>query len=61
MSFKKSFKRGQAALEYFILFSMIAMLTILSLSTLHPKVKESLQGAAGRDGFFQVAFERLTR
>ncbi len=44
MSLKKSLKIGQAALEYFILFSVIAVLTILSVSTLFPNVQNTLQG-----------------
>lgn len=58
MDLKKYLIRGQAALEYFILFSVIALLTLLSLSSFFPKVQEAIQG---KDGFFQKAVERIIK
>lgn len=51
-------KKGQAALEYFIIFTIIAVLTILSFSTFLPKVKEAIQGSGG---FFQNAARQITQ
>lgn len=34
--------RGQAILEYFIIFTIIALLTVIGLSTFFPKVRDSL-------------------
>jgi putative endonuclease len=66
---------GQASLEYFILFAIIAGITILSFSTFLPKVWESIQGVkqvqnsngtshlekAADDGYFQKAANAITR
>jgi len=52
------FNSGQASLEYFILFAIIAVLTILSFSSFFPKVKEAIQG---KDGFFQKAATAITQ
>jgi Flp pilus assembly pilin Flp len=53
-------KKAQAAVEYFIIFAIIAVLTILSFSTFLPKVKEALQGSSAKEGFFQKAATRIT-
>jgi competence protein ComGC len=57
MTFKKSLRtknntKAQATLEYFIIFALIALLTILSLTNFHKDVRSALQG---KGGFFQVA------
>jgi Flp pilus assembly pilin Flp len=54
-------KKGQAALEYFIIFAIIAVLTILSFSTFLPKVKEAIQGSDTKKGFFQNAARQITQ
>lgn len=43
-------KKGQASLEYFILFAVIALLTLISLSSFLPKVRN-----AGEDFFNKAA------
>ncbi len=54
-------KKGQAAIEYFILFTIIAVITILSFSTFLPKVKEAIQGSNESAGFFQKAAQQITQ
>lgn len=54
-------KTGQASLEYFILFAIIAVITILSFSTFLPKVKEAIQGSDNKAGFFQKAATQITQ
>ena len=61
MAFKKYLKRGQASLEYFILFSIIIILTILALNALSPdsflfKVQNTIQG---EKGLFKNAAKRI--
>lgn len=53
MSFRRS--QAQAVLEYFILFSIIILITLISLSTFFPQVKK-----AGEE-FFQTAVGRITK
>jgi len=52
---------GQAAVEYFILFAIIACLTVLSFSTFLPKVKEAIQGSSEKEGLFQKAATEITK
>lgn len=59
MSFKKCLKTGQASLEYFILFSIVAGLSLLSLSSFYPKVREAIQGSETKEGFFQIVNKRI--
>jgi hypothetical protein len=59
MSLKKNLIIGQVALEYFILFSLIALITLLSLSSFHQRLKDSLQGTPDVKGFFQNAVDRM--
>ena len=54
MHFKK-YLTGQAALEYFIIFSMIAFLTILSFSSFDDSVSDST------GNFSKNAIERILR
>jgi len=60
MSFKK-FSRdrkkesAQASLEYFILFGVIALLTIISFNTFLPRIVKAVQGTSGSQGVFQRA------
>ncbi|MBL7152050.1 MAG: hypothetical protein ISS89_05660 [Candidatus Omnitrophica bacterium] len=49
---------GQASLEYFIIFSVIALLTILSLSSFFPRIQQAMQGEAG---YFQKAAEEIIK
>lgn len=58
MSFKNNLKRGQASLEYFIIFSVIALLTIVSLSSFFTNVKAQIQG---KNGFVNQAADRITQ
>ncbi len=58
MSLKKNLEKGQASLEYFILFAVIAILTLVSLSTFYPQVKNIIQG---EQGFFQRAAGRISK
>ena len=55
------FRKAQASLEYFILFAIIAVLTILSFSSFLPKVKEAIQGSETKEGFFQKAATQITQ
>jgi len=55
------YQAAQASLEYFILFALIAVLTILSFSSFLPKVKEAIQGSSQKEGFFQKAATEITR
>ncbi|MFH0762561.1 MAG: hypothetical protein V1925_01580 [Candidatus Omnitrophota bacterium] len=50
--------KAQSTVEYFILFSVITLLTILSLSTFFPRIQEALQG---KDGYFQKAAGEITK
>lgn len=61
MNLKKNLERGQASLEYFIIFSIIAILTILSFSSFLPLVQQAVQGTATQPGFFQKAEARITK
>lgn len=47
--------RGQTTLEYFILFSIIVILTLMSFNTFIPKLKKTLQGDSRTGGVFQSA------
>jgi hypothetical protein len=66
MTFKKYLRisgnsKAQASLEYFILFAVIALMTILTLTTFPQRIVSSTQGGTRRiwifrvrrDGFFQ--------
>jgi len=52
---KYSILKGQAVLEYFILFAAIGVLGIVSLSTFFPKIRDVVQGTASQQGYFQKA------
>lgn len=59
MTLKKYLRnRGQASLEYFILFAFIAVLTIISFSSVFPNVKNSIFGDGG---LFYKAVERIKK
>jgi hypothetical protein len=55
------YNTAQASVEYFILFAIIAVLTILSFSSFLPKVKEAIQGSEQKEGFFQKAATEITK
>lgn len=59
MGLKKNLKLGQASLEYFILFAVIAILTILSFASFFPNLQATIQGTSTTTGFFQRAAERI--
>jgi hypothetical protein len=44
MSLKKNLRRGQAALEYFILFAVIGGLTLIGVSTFLTQARNSAYG-----------------
>jgi hypothetical protein len=52
--------KAQSSVEYFILFAIIAVITILSFSSFLPKVKETIQGSSTKQGFFQKAATEIT-
>lgn len=60
MASGKARRKAQSSVEYFILFAIIAVLTILSFSSFLPKVKETIQGSATKQGFFQKAAVAIT-
>lgn len=58
MTFKKSLKiivktKAQASLEYFIIFGVIAILTLWSFNAFFPKVQSVLQGDSSRTGLMR--------
>lgn len=55
--------KGQVSLEYVILFSIIAVVTIVSLSTFYPEVKKAMMGDGKPEnkGFFQTVVERIIK
>lgn len=60
MNLKKSLKsKGQAALEYFILLAIIMGLSLISLSSFLPKVRDAVQGSETSEGYFQKAMDRI--
>ena len=54
MSLKKNLKRGQATLEYFIIFGIIGVITLIGISTFLNQAS-----AEGRN-FFGVAKMRIS-
>lgn len=48
--------KGQSAIEYFVIFSVIALLTILSFSSFFPRIQEAMQGEVG---YFQRAAQQI--
>lgn len=63
MSLKKNLKRGQASLEYFIIFGLVVVLSILALNPLDPnsflsKAQEAMQG---QEGILQKAANRIVQ
>jgi hypothetical protein len=53
MILKKSLIMGQATFEYFILFSVIIALSLVSLSAFFPRVREIVQSNAANTGYAQ--------
>ncbi len=63
-------KQAQASLEYFVLFALIALLTIVSFSAFHKQVKQAMGVGMEKNpglpselqkGAFQNAAERLIK
>ena len=54
-------RKGQAALEYFIIFAAIGILGLISVSTFLPRMREAIQGSATQDGYFQNAADRIIK
>ncbi len=54
-SVHKSDARGQVVLEYFILFTVVALLTVIGLTRVDDDVRDSLQG------FFDSATHRIAQ
>ena len=48
-------KKGQSVVEYLVFFAVIAVLTLLSLCTLYPRVHQASETA------FQQAVEEILR
>lgn len=64
MSLKKNLKIGQASLEYFIVFAIVAVITILSFSSFLPEVRKAILGAnntTAGEGLFQKAAKNITQ
>jgi hypothetical protein len=60
MTFKKHLGMGgQATLEYFLIFSIVIALTLVSVSFFIPSIKNSLQGTNTKQGFIEKATRRL--
>ncbi len=62
ISFKlkiREHKSGQAVVEYFILFTVIAVLTVLSLSSFLTQVQTIMQGNETEEGYFERTVERI--
>lgn len=59
MILKKSLKRGQSVLEYFILFSIMVTLTVLGICQAFPQLKETIFGSGTQDGYFQKAVANI--
>lgn len=57
----KGHYRGQATLEYFIIFAAIAAVMLISSMKLWPRIRDRLQGtgANGEGGFYYEAGSRL--
>jgi len=52
------FFKGQIAMEYFILFSIIAVLTLLSFTTFHRDIASIIQGQSS-NSIFGKAIEKI--
>lgn len=64
MTLKKKlnkFLSGQTTLEYVMLLTVIALVTLLAFSAFYPQVKRTIQGDAHTIGFFQNAVDRVMR
>lgn len=58
MILKKFLKTGQATLEYFILLALVAGITLVSVNTFLPKLRETLQGT-GQGGYSKKVADRI--
>ena len=56
ISERRVLRRGQAAIEYFVIFAAIIAFAVISAERLWPQVRDSLQGPTG---FFGRAATRL--
>ena len=55
-------QKGQVALEYLILFVMLALMTVVSLSSFYPKVQEIIiEGSEDTPGLSKTAIERIVK
>ncbi len=65
MILKKSLKTkhklisGQAALEYFILFSAMLAIGLVSVSTFLPKLRETIQGNETQQGYSKAVADKI--
>ena len=59
---KMAKQKGQVALEYLILFVMLALMTVVSLSSFYPKVQEIIiEGSEDTPGLSKTAIERIVK
>ncbi len=61
MSLKKCIKKGQASIEYFIIFTVTAGIVLLSLGPFTQYIREKFQGTSSSDGAFQRAVKNITK
>lgn len=61
MILKKSLKRGQSILEYFILFSVMVTLSVLGICSAFPQLKDTIFGSDTQDGYFQAAVGNILK
>ncbi len=63
MILKKSLKRGQATLEYFLLFTAVIFLTLLTLggtiNSFFGSVRDTAQGTSATPGYAQKGFDAI--
>ena len=59
MILKKSLITGQATFEYFILFSVIIALSLVSLSAFFPRIREIVLSNGSNTGYAQRGIQAI--